>query len=314
MQSVKQLGFTLIELMIAIALGLLIVAAATHLFITGIYSVNLQKAMADIQDSANFGINFIASDLRKINYNADKPVITSQTNFGGLILGENNFPTELNNKPNAALISKSASESSSGQITDTASDQLTVQYYADATTFDCEGTTIQAGTMIVQRYYIDAGKLRCDAGHYLKNKPIEKDENGVLKPYQFSGLGSNSQVLMQNVEYMRVLLAVSIDKPTTDNTSTDPIPADNIVQKDFRYIAIEDYPTAAPFPRVRGVQLGILVRANDSVNANKELKAKNESTFKILDQEVKLKTTDSKYLRQVITQTIAFRNALGASS
>lgn len=59
-----QSGFTLIELMISLTLGLLIVAAAIQLFITGITSYKLQKAMAHIQDNASLGLNFIVDDIR----------------------------------------------------------------------------------------------------------------------------------------------------------------------------------------------------------------------------------------------------------
>ena len=41
----KQRGFTLIELMVALALGLILVAAATQLFIGGLLSSRLQKAL-----------------------------------------------------------------------------------------------------------------------------------------------------------------------------------------------------------------------------------------------------------------------------
>lgn len=314
MQKLHQVGFTLVELMIAIALGLIIVAAATQLFMSGLYSVNLQKAMADIQDSSNFGVNYISSDLRKINFNADKPQITSQTNYGGIVLSDKNFPSDLSAKPATTLLSKAEQENTTGKLTNLASDQLTVQFFTDTETFDCEGNTISAGSIIVQRYFIESGQLRCDAGHYSKSKPTTKDADGNVAPYTLTGLGVRAQVVMQNVEYMRILLAVSDDKLTTDNIANDPIPANNIVQKNFRYMAIDDYPATAPFPNIRGIQIGLLVRANDSVKASTELKDKNAATFNVLDKEITLETKDSKYLRQVITQTIALRNAMGASS
>ena len=307
-------GFTLLELMISLALGLIIVAAATQLFLTGLMSVNLQKAMADIQDSSNFGINYITTDLRKSNYNADKPEITNSTVYGGIVLSSANFPADLNSLPNADLMTKSLSESTSTAKTNTASDQLTVQFYADTETFDCEGNTISAGNMVVQRYFIQDGNLLCDAGFYPKVKPTEKDKDDVIKPYVLSGLNSHAQILMKNVEYMRILLAVSVDKVPTDNIANDPMPANNIVQKNFRYIDVSDYPKTEPFPRVRGIQLGVLVRANDSVRISKELTDKNAASFNVLDKNISLKTKDSKFLRQVVTQTIALRNAMGASS
>ena len=65
MKNNNQHGFTLIELMIAIVLGLLITAAAIQLFITGQISINTQKGMAEIQESGNFGLRYITSDIRR---------------------------------------------------------------------------------------------------------------------------------------------------------------------------------------------------------------------------------------------------------
>ena len=78
-------GFTLVELMIAITLGLLLVAAATQLFFSGIVSSRLQSAGADIQNSGVFGLDFMAKDVRLANSgNSNYLQITDQTPMGGL--------------------------------------------------------------------------------------------------------------------------------------------------------------------------------------------------------------------------------------
>ena len=59
----KQVGFTLVELLIAIALGLIIAASATMLFLTGLKSQALQTGQSGLQDDANFGLNFILKDV-----------------------------------------------------------------------------------------------------------------------------------------------------------------------------------------------------------------------------------------------------------
>lgn len=66
--SNKEQGFTLIELIVALALGLILVAAATQLFIGGLLSSRLQKANAEIQDSGIFGLEYMARDIRLLNY------------------------------------------------------------------------------------------------------------------------------------------------------------------------------------------------------------------------------------------------------
>ncbi|MFH3713949.1 prepilin-type N-terminal cleavage/methylation domain-containing protein, partial [Acinetobacter nosocomialis] len=65
--SNKEQGFTLIELIVALALGLILVAAATQLFIGGLLSSRLQKANAEIQDSGIFGLEYMARDIRLLN-------------------------------------------------------------------------------------------------------------------------------------------------------------------------------------------------------------------------------------------------------
>lgn len=63
----KQLGMTLIELMIALVLGLIIVAAGFQLFVSGSINYNLQKTLAELQDNGNFGLNYITKDIRLAN-------------------------------------------------------------------------------------------------------------------------------------------------------------------------------------------------------------------------------------------------------
>lgn len=314
MNKYKNKGFTLVELMIAIMLGLLIVAASTQLFITGQVSLNLQKAMADIQDNSNFGINYISSDLRKANYNAEKPLVTGATKFGGIVMTNANFPSDLTSLPAATLLTTNASQSATGQLTDTASDQLVIQYYASENTIDCEGNLIVAGSVVVQRYFVEGGDLKCDSGFYPYTKPTAKDANNVELPYVLTGLNTNAQTIIRNVEYMRILLAVSEDNAITGTGNQAALPVDAIAQKKLRYIGIDNYPTIGTLPRIRGIQLGLLMKANDSISPSKELEEKNKATFRVLDKDVSLVTKDKRFLHQVVTQTIALRNALGASS
>lgn len=82
----KQAGLTLIELMITLVLGLVISAAALMLFITGQRSSALQQSMADLQDNANFGLNYITKDIRLINLNTNQAEINDQTAYGGILL------------------------------------------------------------------------------------------------------------------------------------------------------------------------------------------------------------------------------------
>lgn len=82
----KQSGFTLIELMISLTLGLIVVAATILLFLTGQKSVAMQKGVTELQDNANFGLNYITQDIRLTNLNTRSAAINDQTAYGGVVL------------------------------------------------------------------------------------------------------------------------------------------------------------------------------------------------------------------------------------
>ncbi|MDR9778125.1 PilW family protein, partial [Rhizobium hidalgonense] len=72
-----------------------------------------------------------------------------------------------------------------------------------------------------------------------------------------------------------------------------------------------DIASVATRPRVMSIQIGMLVRGSDNT---RDSLVKGDQEYSVLDQKVKLTATaqsSGKYLRQVITQTIALRNGYG---
>ncbi|WP_100241907.1 PilW family protein [Acinetobacter tandoii] len=322
----KHLGFTLIELMISLALGLIVVAAAILLFLTGQKSVAMQKGVAELQDNANFGLNYITKDIRLTNLNVMEALINDQTSYGGVVLSSS--ATEVKSNVYLAspafaldpsLLSKEgltsnvlvSNNSDPANFSAGGSDQLVIQYlpqYSLKTIsgteyyvggFDCEGEELKFKKsdglqMVVQRYFLrsDDNKvsnensplaLACDAGHYSINAPT-----AVVN---YDGAG---EIIMKRVDHFRVLLGVQFANGS------------------LRYMPISAYKelTSVPRPRILSIQLGALVRSTQSVGGDAVVKA--DQTFQVLDQTVKVKTSsDPKYIRQVVSQTIALRNALG---
>lgn len=152
----KQTGFTLLELMIALALGLVISAAAIMLFLTGEKISSLQKGAVDLQENANFGLGYITRDLRYINLNSFSSTVNDRTRLGGLVLSssvnadKDTDGTPLSNLPKTIvgttaavdLLSQSEIGPSNVQIsgTNAKSDQLAVQYTPQYI-LDDKGTT-----------------------------------------------------------------------------------------------------------------------------------------------------------------------------
>lgn len=64
----SQKGFTLIELMIAIVLGLLISAAMIELFINSKQSYRIQENLSRLQENGRFAMSFLSTDIRMADY------------------------------------------------------------------------------------------------------------------------------------------------------------------------------------------------------------------------------------------------------
>lgn len=352
-----QYGFTLIELIIALALGLIISAAAVLMFITGQKSYVLQQGMANLQNNTTFGLNYITDEIRSTNLNVIKSIINDETTFGGIVLTSaanarkiptvgtkpeqilsNLYPSVTGANTVAAFLTSGGAHSSNVKCAvdidengceagDVSSDQLVIQYKPQYVTddnktptnsaddkwfggYDCEGNKIEflktepTKRIVVQRYFLredsdkgnepnDSLSLACSAGWYWE--PYKNATGIEIKPTVLSGLSGQGEIIMKRVDHLRVLFGIQ-----TGNT--------------YRYISITEYKALAnPKPRILSVQLGLLGRSTQSVGNDSAFKADQE--FKVLDQTVVVKApstnTSSKYIREVVSQTIALRNTFG---
>lgn len=85
MKTFKQAGFTLIELMIAITLGLILVAVAIQMLVSGQQNYRIQSSAASLQDSGLFGINYVTKNIRLANH-GNASIINDESLYGGIVL------------------------------------------------------------------------------------------------------------------------------------------------------------------------------------------------------------------------------------
>lgn len=331
-------GFTLIELLISITLGLLLVAAASQLFIGGVIGFRLQQGAADTQDNGLFGLEYIAKDIRIANYgNPQFLTVTDTTRDGGIVLtadtaasvtaGTTTNLTDVRTSnsssayvPNGLLthgegdtplgtanqwqgLTKVASGSS-------ASDQLTIQYLAPAPMSDCEGRDVAAGARVVERYFLRA------------------DSNDSTALVLACAAGSISpKVDAVTADASKSVAAVAYVPPILSNLSgAGQVVMGRVEHLHFllgtetlagvwRYYTINSYMAlSGTKPRIKTIQIAALVRSTDNT-ANAAIDP--TQTFKMLDQSVQAATTDTKanhYVRRVYSTTIALRNGLGSAS
>lgn len=317
MKVFKQAGFTLIELMVAITLGLILVAVAIQMLISGQQNYRIQSSAASLQDSGLFGINYVTKNIRLANHGS-AGIINDASLYGGIVLSNQTsstatppadgnlkglkIGTELLSGNN--LLSASVNNDSAFN-TYPKSDQLVIMYQAPMDTFTCDGkkvkgpektsTTYAKGWYVIERYYINKDTAKSEANLNCSSSMFIADGETVPQTYESQTINAVNtlttsyaanagEIIAKNIEYMRVQLVVRNTNGTT------------------RTLGVNDYKaiTTLPRPAVIGVNLGWLVRSSEKV-------AMAEKTdFKVLGQTITAKKDG--YMRQVYTTTIAIRN------
>ena len=308
-------GFTLMELMIALALGLLIVAAGLAVFLSSQRSLGLQSGMSELQQNANFGMSLVTHDLRHTNLNtASSHRVNNYTNGSGIIFKKENLPTALQATANleAEFVTLQNKDTDNTRGT---SDRLTIQYTpATSTIFNCEGVQVTGASSktIVQRYYVAESpqqvtgeptsySLYCDAASY--------DGAGLV------GLNTNAQQIMQRVDAFKVRLGVKDPAGQLSYMTIDQYIAAMETIRAACATPIDEGICAKTYLNVVSMDIGILSRSTGTIGAEANLNT--QTSFDVAGTPVTLKgvaTVNKRYLRQAVNQVVAIRNTLGASS
>lgn len=281
---IPQYGFTLIELMVSLALGLIIMLAATQLFITNQLSFNLQRGMGNVQENGRFAIDYINSTVRSSEYSSattadeylNAGVITDITQVPGL--DDADF-VSLNDETALGVGS---------------SDQLVVRQWvsAEMTNFrDCEGNVVPTERFVVSRYFVDSddtagstAALRCDAGFYAEG-------DLTVTNYEDDGV-----VLLSTIDSFQVLIGIAA-------TPTPPIGQ----RFPVRYMTVKDYADlSAPRPIITALRVGVLVRSSESTGESFGAPA----NIQVLDTVVLGNDLNDKRVHRLFTSTLALRNAI----
>ena len=322
-------GFTLVELMVALTLGLLISAAAIQLFLGGLMTSRMQEANAELQNSGVFGLDYVARDIRLANYmNTAFPNLNEQTPWGGIVLTARTATVTEANIPipaavpfiSSGLLSHSvgAGEAVISTLNEwrglsnvsVASDQLTIQFVAPNAIVNCEGQNVQSGDYVIQRYFIrranatattgtDYG-LACDA-----NEPTAATAAPVAEPTTISGFGGAGELIMPRVDHFAVQLGTRL---VTTVAGVETVRMAYYTINQYRTVAADARTAGTQPPRIVSVKLAVLVRSTDNTRNND---IDLTQSINILNQNVTLTDTTSRFARRAYSTAVTFRNGLG---
>ena len=289
-------GFTLIELMISLVLGLLISAAVMQVYIISTRTATVQQSASEVQDSAIFSLQTIEDHIRLANLGNPISNIKDTTNHGGIVLTTANLGTS--NTTDAKYFT--ASEDSAGwtglsNITGVESDQLTIQYknVTSSSLYDCEGAEVQKDSpdWVVERYFVRKAIGGADTDLVLACAAGRVDEDGQIIT-AFTGAG---EVIIPAVDQFKVLLGTLADV------------------SQLSYLPASTYLELTDKPAITTVKLGMIVRSDTPLIEDPEssLLAADKGKFTILGAEQKLKadSVNKVRYRRSYESTIVLRSA-----
>jgi type IV pilus assembly protein PilW len=319
----QQYGFTLIELMVSLSIGLILVAVAVQLFVSGQVNYKIQQAASTVQDSGVFGLNAVTKNIRLANH-GNAGAMNDQSLYGGIVLSSQYVDAEQTIQGNLHGLKVAASPVSgqayvSGTATNPSafgtlnSDQLVVMYQAPVDMRTCTGrqvrgpnrslTTLKKGWYVVEKYYVkknadQSADLYCSDSFFVAKGEAtpqtllddQEDSLSIEKSETLMGDYGQSEghLIAKNVDYMRVQLLI---RQHNQNTGTMDVATYNALTLDA---------TQSARPAVIGVNLAWLVRSNEKVSTA------TQSSYQVLDKNISV--PDDKFMRQIYSTTIALRN------
>lgn len=306
-----QAGFTLIELMISLVLGLIISAAVIQVYVTNVKTSSVQASGSELQDASVFGLQQLEKNVRLANLGNPQTSITSTTNKGGIVLTGANIGVPA--YTDTGYLTRRAGDATVGtngwtgiSNTNTNSDQLTIQYtnITGSPMTDCEGSTAAVNDTVIERYFLrqmtgntSSGDIKnlalvCDAGRVLAAGGI-----AVITPSTDPrNFGQAGQEFVTNVDQFKVLLG------TQQTTGANA--GQMLFLPSNAYLAI-----ATNQPAITAVKVGLIVHGSTPISGSAE-----QSAFALLgqapaDNTLKADATSKKKVRNTYETTTLLRNA-----
>lgn len=260
-RSRQQRGFTLVEIMISMALGLIIAGAVVQVMVSNQVTEKLNRGIASTQESGRYIINRLRSEMLMVGlYDQLSPQLNNDVD----IVNENVF---VRNNP-IILPGKFAVRNQLGSVQgiDGASDKLVVSLQGFQ---DCRGYTLgypdQEEFYVVNEYFVDDNKLKCTGfdGRYLRGLKAAEGHNA-----------HNSVTLLDDVVSFQVTYGIT----DLESTQGSAIPI-RFITADGIQNSIDDGQS------IVAIRLAVVVKGDSEITVDQKASFKllNEDSFTVSD-------------------------------
>lgn len=190
-----QQGFSLIELLVALLIGLVLLLGVGQVFLSSRQTFTTNEAMAKLQENGRFSLEFIASSARQAGYLSSGSILDVP------------FPAEPVNCGLGSAPSNPCSANGAGSASDRVS-FAAEPVVIDGSLRDCSGTVVAANRVIINSFFIipaDANNPHSSLGcsSYDRNQKAWITQNqrlidGIESIQVLYGLDSRDDALSTN--------------------------------------------------------------------------------------------------------------------
>lgn len=299
-------GFTLVELMVALAVGGLLMAGVLRIFQSNKQSYRLQDSLSRVQENARFATELLRSKVRQAGYKSGERVVHEETEeivFPPLVragLTGEETPAlvyslgDLTFAAGQVVAGTDNNADSSDDVLD-GSDTLAVRYQGalGGAVRDCVGNPIAVRALQIDLYYINERDM---ALHCASCGPVCQ-----------TGQPAVDQAVIDGVESLQIRYGVVTDSAVLgarDARSDCYLDASNPVTTQ-----VSDCVSGVNFTQVAGVRLGLLLHTPG--NTGRFLRDTDDtSTYSVAGSDVVVNDTDEHRVRRVVATTIGLRNRI----
>jgi type IV pilus assembly protein PilW len=319
----RQHGLTLIELMIAITLGLLILLAATGFLLSVKASYIAQDQAEQIQETGRYATQLLARAIRQAGYeyrDAEQVAFESDAGLSANVVGMDAMSLKKNG---VALTSGTSSDVVNG------SDILALRFFGDDVGNDTEGAILNCAGLIVPAAdeHDDLEEVRGWSIFFVAKDSAGEPELRCKYPTKSGGW--NADAIARGVESFQVLYGVD----TRDDSAPDQfLNADGVDRLDagLRLSGnnaterLNDLKRKTHWKKVRSIRFALLVRGGEAArddaltgqydlfgSAYSALHASDDKGVHLNLDDMPLSTR--KRLRKLFLQTIQLRNDAAGS-
>ena len=196
----KQRGLSLIELMIAIVIGLFLTAGLIQLFVNSKQNYRVQENLSRVQENGRFAMNFLAQDIRMADYWGCLPALS--TDRSDVINNNLNANATYNNYATALAASNADTHPTNATVDGSDTDTITLRGVANNAIFlSADMATVQDTLTVSSNSLFSEGSIvfmsDCSRGDIFKvsNTPT----NGVDLEHKIVGgqTPGNSSINLQ---------------------------------------------------------------------------------------------------------------------